>query len=93
LISQIVSLAGSLSLATLAESESLTLNSEISSSQSFFGKYFNLYCRSALANYDKLIKLSGKNQRQNVTTPVGEEEKIIKRIISDLNGARVVARY
>ena len=85
LVSKIGSLAGSLSLATLSELESLTLNS---------GKCFNLYCLSALAHHDKLIKSSGEKTRLNMSVSNNEEEgKNIRRIISDLSGARVIARY
>ena len=100
LLSQIGALAGSLSLATLSDAG---LNFAESSSGKavdqtvFTAKCFNLFCQAAGRGHADLRKLAGKNRGEvdEVDPPPDvdvDEEKLLLKVVADLNAARVAAR-
>ena len=108
IISQMASLVGSMSLVTMADSDThlLSIDSHIVPTLDIatsldraisIGRCFTLFCSSAATHHSKFQRIVARNRRKRRTKATNvetdEEQKLFDRILTDLKGARVIARF
>jgi hypothetical protein len=93
-------LAGSLSLITLAESDIIPRSFDTLDDLErhvFIRKCFNSFCQSAAKNFAELkgtAKLSPMQRRHDDSAESETDtDKLVERILTDLNAARLITRF
>jgi hypothetical protein len=57
------------------------------------GRCFSLFCASVVTHHSKFERVVARNRRKNASgVEVDEEQQLLDRILTDLKGARVIAR-
>ena len=102
------SLVGSMSLVTMADSDVHLLNIDPHIAPTLdiatsldraisIGRCFSLFCSSVATHHSKFQRVVARNRRRRrkklTNVEIDEEEKLIDRILTDLKGARVIARF